>query len=376
MTAKPEISLSNEIHKGTEVVALRFQYDRELIPIIKKINGIRWSQSAKYWYIEKKDFKLSSVFDILKEAAYVDYSALKNRKATKNVKPKPERIKKIKVKLPQAYLDLLEQRRYSKNTKETYTNYFEDFIRYFPDRQLDSISVQEINDYILRLIQEKNISPSQQNQRINAIKFYYDKVLGREKLYIDINRPRKVQRLPNALSSKEIKRMIDVTENIKHKCIISLLFSAGLRRSEIVNLKITDILSGRMLIYIHQSKGNKDRYVGLSKYILQLLREYYKECNPKEWLFEGQNGKKYSVESIYKVVKKAGEKANIKRAVAPHMLRHSFATHHLEAGTDLRYIQEMLGHSSSKTTEIYTHVVKTDLNRFRNPLDDIYSDSS
>ena len=371
LTAKPEILLSNEVHKGTDVVALRFQYDEKLIPIIKKIRGIKWSQSAKFWYIEKNEFKLSTVFDILKESAYVDYSALKNSKAVKNTKPKHERIKKPKVKLPKAYIDILEQRRYSKSTKETYVNYFEDFIRYFPDKQLESITVKEINDYVLWLIREKNISPSQQNQRINAIKFYYDKVLGREKMYLDIKRPRKKKNMPNVLSATEVKKMINITDNLKHKCIISLLYSAGLRRSELVNMKITDILSEQMLIKINQSKGNKDRYVGLSKYMLNLLREYYKKYKPREWLIEGQSGGQYSTESIAKIIKKAAKKAGINRNITPHMLRHSFATHHLEKGTDLRYIQEFLGHSSSKTTEIYTHVAKTDFARFKNPLDDI-----
>ncbi len=375
MPAKPEISLSNEVYNGTDVVAFRFQYDEKLIPIIKKIRGIKWSQSAKFWYIEKNEFKLSAVFDILKESAYVNYSALKNSKAVKNTKPKPERIKKPKVKLPQSYFDILEQRRYSKSTKETYVNYFEDFIRYFPDKQLESITVKEINDYVLWLIREKNISPSQQNQRINAIKFYYDKVLGREKMYLDIKWPRKKKNMPNVLSATEVKKMIDVTDNLKHKCIISLLYSAGLRRSELVNMKITDILSEQMLIKIYQSKGNKDRYVGLSKYMLNLLREYYKKYKPEEWLFEGHNGGQYSTTSVLKIVKSAAIKSGINRKITPHMLRHSFATHHLESGTDLRYIQEFLGHSSSKTTEIYTHVAKTDFTKFKNPLDTMYYDS-
>ena len=176
------------------------------------------------------------------------------------------------------------------------------------------------------------------------------------------------------LSTAEIKLMIDKTSNIKHKSIISALYSAGLRRSELLNLKLTDILSDQMQIKIRNSKGNKDRYVGLSKHLLQLLREYFREYNPKEWLIEGQKGGKYSAESILKVVKTSAKKAGITRNVNAHMLRHSFATHHLESGTDLRYIQEFLGHSSSKTTEVYTHVAKTDFSKFKNPLDEIYND--
>jgi site-specific recombinase XerD len=278
----------------------------------------------------------------------------------------------FEIEFPSSYLDVLDQKRYSKNTKTTYISYFRDYLRYFNGRRPESITKEEINAYLLDLIRRKNISPSQQNQRINAIKFYYEKVLGKEKMYINIERPRKVLKKPNVLSASEIRRMIDGTANLKHKCIISLLYSAGLRRSELINLKLVDILSEQMLIKVVNAKGNKDRYVGLSKHMLQMLREYYIGYKPKVWLFEGAGGGQYSVESVGRVVQRAARKAGIKRRVTPHMLRHSFATHHLENGTDLRYIQEFLGHNSSKTTEIYTQVARTDFIKFRNPLDDLF----
>ncbi len=373
MAGKPKIVLKRELHRDKEVVCIRFDYNTVLIERVKKLEGVRWSRSQKCWYIDKNDFNLSVVFDLLKDVAFVDYSAVINSGSKSKVRK--QETKKPKVKIPQSYLDTLEQRRYSKNTKITYINYFEDFVRYFQGKDLDSITVEEINSYILVLIRERNISTSQQNQRINAIKFYYEKVLGREKIYVDIKRPKKEKRIPDVLSVDEIKKMIDVTTNLKHKCIISLLYSAGLRRSELINLKISDILSGQMLIKVRNSKGNKDRYVGLSKYMLNLLREYYKIYRPKEWVFEGQKGDRYGAESINRVVSNASKKAGIKRRITPHMLRHSFATHHLEKGTDLRYIQEFLGHNSSKTTEIYTHVAKTNFIKFANPLDEIYKDS-
>ena len=250
--------------------------------------------------------------------------------------------------------------------------YFKDYLKYFNGRAPEGITKEEINAYLLELIRRKNISPSQQNQRINAIKFYYEKVLGKEKMYINIERPRKVRKKPNVLSASEIRRMIDGTANLKHKCIISLLYSAGLRRSELINLQLVDILSGQMLIKIVNAKGNKYRYVGLSKHMLRILREYYTEYKPKVWLFEGATDGQYSGESVGKIVQKAARTAKIKRRVTPHMLRHSFATHHLENGTDLRYIQEFLGHNSSKTTEIYTQVARTDFIKFRNPLYDLF----
>ena len=365
MKIKQKISLQFENHRNEKVVALRFKYDKVLIEKVKKVNGVRWSQSRKFWYINNKDFKLSLIFDTFRGTAFIDYSALKNKSLKK-------KSVASEVEIPQSYYDNLEQRRYSKNTKAIYTSYFKDFVNHFKDRVLDDIEVKEINSYILQLIREKNISTSQQNQRINAIKFYYEKVLGRNKMYIDVKRPIKKKLMPNVLSVEEIKRMIDVTENIKHKCIISLLYSAGLRRSELINLKISDILSGQMLIKVSQSKGNKDRYVGLSSHMLDLLRSYYRKYRPKFYIIEGKKGERYSPESVLKVVKTAAKKAKINRNVTPHMLRHSFATHHLESGTDLRYIQEFLGHNSSKTTEIYTHVANTDFTKFTNPLDKMY----
>jgi len=367
---KPKKTLTHESHRGKQIVALRFKYNEDLIKEVKRIKGARWSQSKKCWYINEDSFDLKTVYEVLQEKSFIDYSSLKIKEKQIERKKKPQI--KTKVKIPAAYYDVLDIKRYSENTKKTYTNYFGDFIRYFSDKILEDISVQEINTYILGLIRHDNISPSQQNQRINAIKFYYEKVLDREKMYVDIERPRRNSPKPNIVSTSEIKQMIDVTTNIKHKCIIGLLYSAGLRRGELMNLQLNDILSGQMLIKVKNGKGNKDRYVGLSEHVLQMLRKYYKAYEPKHWLLEGGNGKQYSPESIGNVVKNAAVKAGIRRRVTPHMLRHSFATHHLESGTDLRYIQVFLGHGSSKTTEIYTRVAKTDFLKFRNPLDELY----
>jgi len=243
----------------------------------------------------------------------------------------------------------------------------------FSGRKLEEINHDEINAYILRLIQENKISRSQQNQRINAIKFYYEKVLNNKKTYFDIDRPRKDRKLPDVLSKKEIGAMLKITTNLKHKCLIALIYSCGLRHSEAINMKIEDLDSKRMMIKIKGAKGNKDRYGQLSIYLLKMLREYYKEYRPTTYLFEGQNKQyRYSGESIAYVIKLAAQKAGIKKRVYPHILRHSFATHHLEQGTDLRYIQELLGHASIKTTEIYTHVAQASINKLKNPMDEIF----
>jgi integrase/recombinase XerD len=264
--------------------------------------------------------------------------------------------------------------RYSINTINIYTHYFKDFVTEFYDKKLPEIIIEEINDYILRLIKERNISPSQQNQRINAIKFYYEKVLGRKSEYYDIGRPRKERKLPNVLSKEEIASMIKSTANKKHKCLIAVIYSCGLRRSEAINLEIEAIDQKRMQVKIEGAKGRKDRYVPLAAKTLVYLNEYYKNDEPKVYVFEAKPGRKYSATSVYNVIKNTANDAGIRKHVYPHILRHSFATHNLEQGMDLRFIQELLGHESSKTTEIYTHVSQKDLQKFKNPFDDAFFD--
>lgn len=187
-----------------------------------------------------------------------------------------------------------------------------------------------------------------------------------------IHRPKRSKVLPNVLSKEEIKLIWNAHSNIKHKMMLSLIYSCGLRRSELLNLKPADIDSKRGIVIIRQGKGKKDRIAPLSPKILEMLREYYVLCKPKTWLFEGQNiGEQYSEYSLQSVLKQALQKVGNTKPVTLHWLRHSYATHLLENGTDLRYIQELLGHSSSKTTEIYTHVSTKSLQQIKSPFDDL-----
>ncbi len=378
MANRPNIRIEPHRYKDRDIVAIVFKYNLSIIKIVREFEGAIWSEKMKFWYIPAEKFDLSLVFEKLRPVAYIDYSALQAQKnENKSSAPANEQKgnKRAKADLPDGYLEKLERKRYSEQTIRTYTGYFSDFATHFSGRNLEDITIEEINRYILGLIRDREISHSQQNQRINAIKFYYEKVLGREKLYFEVERPRKELKLPDILSKEEIASMIDKTDNLKHKCLIVMIYSCGLRRSEIIEMKISDIDPGRMLIKIRGAKGKKDRYVQLAKGALSMLEQYYKEYKPKVWLFEGQKGGQYSAESIISIVKQAGRRAGIRKNIYPHILRHSFATHHLEQGTDLRYIQEWLGHSSSKTTERYTHVSQADFSRFRNPFDDIFKDS-
>ena len=249
---------------------------------------------------------------------------------------------------------------------------FEIFINHFKATELSSINENSIHDYLQSLVHQGK-SSSYLNQMINSIKFYYEVVLEMPNRFYSIDRPAKKQSLPKVISKEEVLGIINNTNNIKHKCIVSLLYSAGLRRAELLNLKFEDIDSKRMVINVRSGKGNKDRITLLSESVLQNLRSYYKIWKPKVYLFEGKSGIKYSGTSVAKIIKNAATKAKINKTVTPHMLRHSFATHLLEDNVDLRYIQALLGHNSTQTTEIYTQVAITNIKNIKSPFDSLSS---
>ena len=273
------------------------------------------------------------------------------------------------IQLPTGYKERLERKRYSPNTMKSYMGYMKDFIQDQKGKDLNEVTPEEVNAYILKLIRKKGISPSQQNQRINAIKFYYEKVLGQEKRFYNIERPKKSRTLPKVLTETEVLSILKSLENIKHKAIIGTIYSSGLRRNELINLRKQDIVFENKILNIRGSKGKKDRISVLSDSLAVVLKKYLEIHKPNYWLFEGPNRKKYSATSISKILHRAAQKAGIEMRVTPHMLRHSFATHLLEQGIDIRYIQIILGHESTKTTEIYTHVSKKSLSNISSPLD-------
>jgi integrase/recombinase XerD len=266
----------------------------------------------------------------------------------------------------------LRSKRYSENTVKTYSEALKSFLDYFEEKPISEINNDDIilynNEYILK----NNLSSSYQNQVTNAIKLYFRTIRETKIEFEKIHRPKQEKLLPNVLSKEEIKSILQAHSNIKHKTMLSLIYSCGLRRSELLHLKPTDIDSKRNIVIIRQSKGKKDRITPLSPKILKLLRDYYKVYKPKIYLFEGQNkSERYSEKSLENVLKQALTKCNIIKPVSLHWLRHSYATHLLESGTDLRYIQELLGHNSSRTTEIYTHVSTKSIQQIKSPFDDL-----
>ena len=275
---------------------------------------------------------------------------------------------------PIKYLERLRHRNYSWSTIKTYHSYLVKFINSYTNLSLEQINVfgpTEVDTYHEKMMQQNEVSVSAVNQSVNAIKFYYREILGKEVLANSMLRPKRGKQLPTTLTEGEVESIIKQLKNIKHSCMVLLLYSSGLRISELIDLRIEDVQSDKLMLFLKGAKGNKDRYTILSRRLLEKLREYYKIYKPRYWLFEGQYGGQYSPQSVRKLLKEAVGKTNIKKYVTPHTLRHSFATHLLESGTDLRYIQVLLGHNSSKTTEIYTHVSNLNLEKIKSPGDNL-----
>ena len=333
-----------------EYWGLRFPYDKVLIKKAKAMKG-HWDTNLSLWLFQTNHHTVEHLRETFDRQLSVTEQGIKRSL------------------IPQAYRDQLERRRYSQNTIKTYLSLFEQFLVYFESINPPDLTNEHVAEFQTYLVKQKRVSVSSQNQYINAIKFYFEKVLGRDKSNYQIERPFKELKLPKVLTEKEVISVLRTVQNTKHKAMLLLIYSGGLRAGELINLRIEDIDSERMRIFIRGGKGKKDRVTLLSQKALVLLREYFKIYRPKYYLFEGKSGGAYSGTSLRKVFEKALRKSGVKKKVTLHSLRHSFATHLMEDGIDLRYIQVLLGHSSSKTTEIYTHITHKGMNRIISPLD-------
>jgi len=375
MKAHKHITLKHLLIDDCKCIGLKFLSDKVLNRLVQDLRGVQWSGDYGMYYVPNSKSHLTEIFNLFRGVAWVNthyffqLSNAKQLKETLDVEWFRKRDRKADCKVcPGSYLDKLQIMRYSNNTVKTYVSCFEKFINHFPHKDINALDELDVRSYLMHLV-KTNWSNSYINQSINSIKFYYEVVLGLPNRFYSIERPRAEKKLPVVLSQNEIKRMLYCTTNLKHKCIISLLYSAGLRRSELLHLKPTDIDSQRMMVKVNDAKGNKDRYTLLGNQTLKDLRRYYLKYRPQVYLFEGRPGHKYSVASVANIIHKAADLAGIKKKVTAHTLRHSFATHLLENGTDLRHIQLLLGHNSTKTTEIYTHVASNHFISIKNPLD-------
>jgi len=464
----PEIKLAFDTHRDQAVVSLNFEKDFTLIGKVKTIKGTTWSQSRRFWYIPKDDFKLNKVFEALKDVAFVDSSALKNEtlkqkeivpaeqsaekknclievwcnekektfylsvpytlkekfkklegawwhsdlrlwsatdtienreqlkaillegglkaeykidlfvKNKKGKTPKPKKnnyenlaelsdVHKAEI---EAFKRWMIQKRYAENTIKVYPACLTIFFRFYTNKLIDDIRIKDIEKFNFDFIIKNKYSPKTQNQYISAIKTFYIKMKGINYEIANLERPIEGLKLPKVIPIEQVQQMLAGIANIKHKTALTTIYSLGLRRSELLQLKLTDISFKRDVVEIINSKGKKDRDLPLPKKLKELITTYYRQEKPLAWLIEGQKpGKPYSPTSLSKIFEKYLCRIIKDKKFTPHSFRHSYATHLMDMGVDLRIIQELLGHKSSRTTEIYTHVSMKNLKNVKNPLD-------
>ncbi len=371
-----KITLKIFQHNNKEQIGIYFPYNYEAKEYIKKLEGVKWSRTNKVFYIENASNNLNQLFNYLRAKKwFVNYEQVKKtvQKNQNEIKQKTKVVRKQlsakKLERLNAFKLWMEQQRYSDNTINTYSSLLKVFFEFYYTKELNAITKDDIVRFNTEYILGNKYSATFQNQIINAIKLFYRKIESTTLNLEELDRPKKSTYLPEIFSIEEVENLLNSVSNLKHKVLLAIVYSAGLRIGEALTLRLSDIDSQRMLIRIENAKGRKDRYAPLSLNLLPLLRVYYSIYTPKKYLIEGKNGGQYSQSSARAIFKKALNNTTIKKRVTLHSLRHSYATHLLESGTDIRYIQELLGHNSPKTTMIYTHVSTYNLKNIKSPFD-------
>jgi len=349
------------------------------IEVIRNIEGRKWEPNLSAWilpnvkatfrFLKQKIGLKEIIFNFKIEKDIPDYfqSKIKGKK-----KQKKKKLRLMTASQQNAIIELEERiilKRYSPSTLKSYKGHLISIFLFYPKLLPSAIEPKEIEKYILYQIKFKKISESTQNQIINAYKFYAESVLKKEKQYIQIPRPKNPRQLPNVLSQDEVIRLIKTPKNIKHRLILMLIYSCGLRLSEVINIRMRDVNGERRNIFIKAGKGKKDRFVTLADSIIPYIKIYKKQFKPVYWLLEGATGGQYSKSSVQKVLRKAVEESKVNPYATVHTLRHSYATHCVENGFSLALIQKALGHNSLKTTERYLHISNKAMQHLKSPLD-------
>ena len=382
----PVVSLRPFYHRKQECMGIFFAPDRAISDAIRLIRNTHWSRTHGCWYLPLKRFYYEelkrvlgskAVFRTEELRAYLEkrrqVSAIRrqsNQHESKGIVSfSQSNVSQENLREVEAMVNTLRIKAYSNNTIRVYKDEMLALLRLLGQRPVQLLGAPHIKSYILWQLQVKKVSEAKANSSLNALKFYFEKVLYKPKIFVEIPRPKMPMQLPTVHSQKQVKRIIQATSNIKHRAMLMTGYSAGLRISEIVSLKIRDIDSDRMVITVRSGKGKKDRQVGLSPRLLETLREYFKKYRPKNYLFEGMDGGPYAKRSLQEVFKEAKERSGNRKTGGIHSLRHSYATHLLEEGIDIRFIQELLGHNDLMTTHRYTHVSVVKTCKIPSPLD-------
>ena len=387
----PVVPLQIIHHRGSQWILIAGENTMQFTAEIRQIPGRRYSATYKSWLLPPNRQSFNQLTIALKNKANIDATGLKagrqvvqnqttspciENKVSKTQPFPPTGVYRINNEVLPQMLQHLELKSYSASTIRTYINEMAQFLKAIKCTKAESFTSGRLKDYLQYCHGVLRLSENTIHSRMNALKFYYEQVLKREKLFWEIPRPKKPFLLPKLLNEMEIAKLFNSLTNRKHKSMLFLAYSAGLRVSEIVALKIADIDSTRMQIFVGRAKGKKDRYVNLSPVVLDILRKYIKDYKPRPlvYLFESdQTFTAYPTRTVQQIFTNAKHKAGIRKEVGVHSLRHSFATHLLEKGTDIKYIKELLGHFNIKTTERYLHVSKKHLVNIISPFDDLWN---
>jgi integrase/recombinase XerD len=387
------ITLTALHHRNTECIGIYFANKITISNAVRKIPGIKWSQSNKCWYLPLSRPNHTLITTALTGKATINNSQLKmylqkKKQVTTAVATTAVPAKKQTLKITGPALNLcaenctalekfiqqLHLKAYSPATIKTYCNEFMQLLQLLKNKAAHTLTAEDLKRYMVYIMQKEKLSENTAHSRLNAIKFYFEKVLGREKFFWEIPRPKKQIQNPNFFNQDEITQILKQTNNIKHKTMLMLAYSTGMRISEVINLKVWQIDSKRMQIKIEQAKGKKDRMTPLSPVLLVMLREYFIAYKPLKtgYLFFGQlPTEPYSTRSLQLVLQAAKQRAGILKPGSVHALRHSFATHLLDKGTDVTMIMKLLGHNDIKTTLRYLHVTNRDVLQIISPLDQL-----
>lgn len=392
------VRLTAITHRDNRCLAIYFGWVPELKKAITQVEGVRWSQTQKCWWLPLSMENYRLIVEVFQPLAQIDDQEIRQllnaipEKSARSLAIKPNRSVTsskeqagkgiVRAPVHAVNSDVLPRMKqqlilksYSPSTIRTYLNEVRAFLSTIKQHRADDFSTDRIKDYLQYCAETLKLSENTLHSRINALKFYYEQVLNRERFFWDIPRPKKPQLLPRLLNEDEIRRLFNALTNKKHKAMLFTAYSAGLRVSEVVNLKIADIDSERMQIFVERAKGKKDRYVNLSPVLLDILRNYIRQSKPapQKFLFESEATlTAYPIRTVQQIFSNAKRKAGISKSVGVHSLRHSFATHLLDKGTDIRYIKDLLGHFNIKTTERYLHVSNKQLVNIMSPFDDLW----
>ena len=361
----PIIVLEQTVHKKNPRLLIRFPYDSLLIQYVRQIHDATWSKTLRAWHVTDTKDNLASILAIFKDVATLDISKIGTNEVFRRNLTEAQRTL-----LNNFYL-YLKGKRYSKSTIQTYTFFVADFVNFHTETALEELTNRSVEVFIEKVFIPRKYSISSQRQFISALKVFTVFYPHTKINDLQLERPKKSRILPNVLSQEEVLRIVQVTKNLKHRAIIVLLYSCGLRIGEITSLQLKNIDVERRQVKVVSGKGRKDRFVVLASSFLPLLMNYLTTYVPKVYFIEGPEGERYSESSIRKFLGKSVSLAKVTKKVTPHTLRHSYATHLLENGVGLRHIQELLGHAKPETTMIYTHVAKKDLLEIKSPLDTI-----